>query len=408
MTGKSLKRAIRLLRSLSVAASVVACGGVAQADIFVLRSGGQIEAEWLNREETPRTNYRLRTASGGEMTLAREAVKDVVKQSELEKRYQELLPRMPNTAEGNWKMAEWCRERGLNAHREQHLRAVVELDPEHEGAHYGLGHMKIKGNWTTREEALRSQGYVRDGGTWRLPQEMEIVKAQSGAKQAEIDWRSKLKQLRAKLGKKGGDRALEEIRAIRDPAAAPVLVGLLDDKNETNAMKLEYLHVLGKLDSGAATSALVQNFMNSDDDRVRDICLDYLVERKNSALVDHFIRKLKDDNPVVIDRAAEALGRLRDPAATKPLIDVLITRHKKTITSGGGGLSPSFGSNGSSGLSAGSSTKVVQYDVNHEPVLAALASIHPNVNFGFDKIAWTAWYVQSKTPRDVALRRDKD
>lgn len=383
--------------------------GVARADVFVLRSGGQIEAEWLNRTETPRADYRLRTASGGEMTLARDAVKEVLKQSELEKRYQDLLPRMPNTADGNWKMAEWCRERGLTSLREQHLRAVVALEPDHEAAHFGLGHIRIKGVWTTREESLRSQGYVRDGNTWRLPQEMELVKAQSGAKQAEIDWRAKLRQLRAKLGKKGGDRALEEIRAIRDPAAASVLVGLLDDKNESAAMKLEYLNVLGRLDSGVATTALVQNFLNSDDDRVRDVCLDYLEQRKSQQLTDLFVRKLRDDNPRMIRRAAEALGRFQDSETTLPLIEALVTRHKKTITTGGGGgLSPSFGSDGSSGLSAGGSTKVLQIDVQHDEVLAALASIHPGINFGFDKVAWKAWYVQSKLPRDVALRRDKD
>jgi len=381
---------------------------VARGDVFVLRSGGQIEAEWLNRTETPRTIYRLRTASGGEMPLAREAVKDVLKQSEVEKRYQELLPRMPNTADGNWKMAEWCRERGLTSLREQHLQAVIALESDHEAAHFGLGHIRIKGEWTTRDEAMRSQGYVRDGGVWRLPQELELVKAQSGAKQAEIDWRAKLRQLRAKLGKKGGDRALDEIRAIRDPAAAPILVGLLDDKNESAVMKLEYLNVLGHIDSGVATAALVQNFLHSEDDRVRDVCLDFLEERKSQQLTDLFVRKLRDDSPRIIRRAAEALGRFQDPETTLPLIESLVTRHKKTITSGGGGLSPAFGSDGSSGLSAGGGTKVLQYDVQHDEVLAALATIHANVNFGFDKLAWKAWYVQSKTPRDVALRRDKD
>lgn len=382
--------------------------GVVWGDLFVLRSGGQIEAEWLNRNESPQTVYRLRTTSGGEMTLAREAVKDVVKQSEMEKRYQELLPRMPNTADGNWKMAEWCRERGLTALREVHLRAVIEMEPDHEAAHHGLGHIKLRDVWTSREEALRSQGYVRDSSGWRLPQEVALAKLQADSKQAELDWRAKLRQLRAKLGKKGGDRALDEIRAIRDPAAAPVLVGLLDDKNESAALKLEYLKVLGQIDSGAATAALVQNALNSDDDRVRDLCLEFLERRKSSALTDVFVRKLRDDNPVMIRRAAVALGHLLDPEATLPLIEALVTRHKKVLSSGGGGLSPTFGSNGSSGLSAGNSTKVVQIDLQHEEVLAALTRLHENVNFGFDKLAWKAWYVQSKLPRDVALRRDKD
>ena len=145
----------------------------------------------------------------------------------------------------------------------------------------------------------------------------------------------------------------------------------------------------------------------SDDDRVLDICLDALEQRKCLPLSDLFVRKLKDDNPKTIRRAAMALGRFGYPETTPALIDALVTRHKQTVTSGGGGsVSPTFGSDGSAGLSAGSSAKTIVYDEKHEAALAALTGMHQGVNFGFDKAQWKAWWLQSKMPRDVALRRD--
>ena len=45
--------------------------------------------------------------------------------------------------------------------------------------------------------------------------------------------------------------------------------------------------------------------------------------RKSPQMTTYFVRRLKDDNNVVINRAAIALSRLRDSDATLPLIEVL-------------------------------------------------------------------------------------
>ena len=122
-------------------------------------------------------------------------------------------------------------------------------------------------------------------------------------------------------------------------------------------------------------------------------------------LVGSIARRLKDDNNAVINRAAVALGRLGDASVTPALIDSLTTRHKQTVSSGGG-MTPSFSSDGGAGLSMGGSPKVLSAGLQNSSVLAALASLHPGVGFGYDKLAWKRWYAETQTPRVVDLRRD--
>lgn len=380
-------------------------GSASWGDVFLLSSGGQVEGELVNRNETPRVSYVVRLDSGGEITLSSKMVANVVVRSEAQRRYEELLPKAPPTVEGHWKMAEWCRERSLETQREFHLREIVKLDPNHEPARLGLGYTKLNGRWTTNEEYFRELGYVRHGSTWRLPQELEIVTAQDKARKEELEWKSKLRVLRGKIGRKGGDRALDEIRAIRDPSATAALIQLLDSKDESRDLKFLYLEVLGRLGTSGAINTFAQRAIYDDDPGFREKALDQLVKYNSPQLVGSIARRLKDDNNAVINRAAVALGRLGDASVTPALIDSLTTRHKQTVSSGGG-MTPSFSSDGGAGLSMGGSPKVLSADLQNSSVLAALASLHPGVGFGYDKLAWKRWYAETQTPRVVDLRRD--
>lgn len=378
---------------------------VLYADVFLLSSGGQIEGEWVNRDESPRVSYVVRLESGGEIELATTQVTSVVARNDAERRYEELLPKMPPTVDGHWKMAEWCRERSLDAQRETHLRTILELDPDHEAARLGLGYTRVQGKWTTNEEYFRELGYVRHGTTWRLPQELAMVTAQDQARKAELEWKAKLRILRGKVGKKGGDRALEEIRAIRDPAATAALVQMLESKDESRDMKFLLLELLGKLGTTGAINALAHHAIYDEDPAMRDKSLDYLEKYRSAQLVASVARRLKDENNLIVNRAALVLGRLGDVSATIPLIEALSTRHKQTV-GGSGSITPSFSGDGGAGLSMGGSAKVVQIDLQNDSVLTALTAIHGGTSFGFDKAAWKRWYAERQTPRTFDFRRD--
>ncbi len=81
---------------------------------------------------------------------------------------------MPQTEEGNWKMAEWCRQNNLTKQRALHLEEILNLNPDHEGTRYGLGYQRLGGVWTTTQEHFEKLGYVLHKGQWKTPQEIEI------------------------------------------------------------------------------------------------------------------------------------------------------------------------------------------------------------------------------------------
>ena len=116
-----------------------------------------------------------------------------------------------------------------------------------------------------------------------------------------------------------------------------------------------------------------------------------------------FSRELSDDENLMVRRAATALARMKDPAATLPLIEALITEHKQQV--GGGGINPTFSNQGGGGLSMGGRPKIVLRKLKNEPVLTALTLLHPGVNFAYDEERWRAWYVEQTTPKNVNLRR---
>src|SRR5687767_12000743 len=146
----------------------------AEAEVFLLRSGGRIEGELLNPAREPGSPYQVRTGDGLRMALSEAQVSRVVVKSDLQKQYDELRPKVVNSALGHWDMAEWCKEAGLFDERKRHLTSVITLDPDHKAARTALGYSEIGGRWMTQEEFMQSQGYVRSKGAWRSQQEVEL------------------------------------------------------------------------------------------------------------------------------------------------------------------------------------------------------------------------------------------
>ncbi len=125
--------------------------------------------------------YQIEMLAGGRITIPASLVEEVVVKSEAVQRYEELLPKVPNTVEGHLEMAERCRKADLKTQRDFHLRKVLELDPNHVEARHGLGFSQMDGEWIKADEWLKNQGFVRYKGGWRLAQEVEIGGPQRAA-----------------------------------------------------------------------------------------------------------------------------------------------------------------------------------------------------------------------------------
>src|SRR5205085_11181716 len=96
--------------SVMAAASLA---GRCSAEVFILKSGGRIEGEYLNPTRQRGEPFQLRTEEGVRLLLADNTVARVIVKTDLDKQYEALAAKAENSVEGQWNMAEWCKEAGL-------------------------------------------------------------------------------------------------------------------------------------------------------------------------------------------------------------------------------------------------------------------------------------------------------
>jgi hypothetical protein len=380
-----------------------------RADIYVLANDGQVRGELVNNNESPRQKYVIQTPEGATVTLDRAQVKQIIPQSAAEQEFEKIRPTFADTAEDQWRLAEWCRENSLPRQRQAVMEHVIELNPEMRQARLALGYQQVNGRWMQKEQIMQERGYVRYKGDWLLPQEIEVIERRQKDDGAERQWVGTLKRWRTWLDESArGDQARESITTIRDPYAVPALQQMLNSEHERDVRML-YVRALANTGSPAAIRALVDHSLDDPDEEIRLACLDRLVGQVQPEMVGLYVAALKSQDNARINRAAYALGRLGDKSAIGPLIDVLTTVHKFSITEGSGNpnsISAGFSPQGGGGLSVGSSTKIVQRPMNNQRVLDALVALTGGVNLNFDLKAWKTWYASQKSPTTIDVRRD--
>lgn len=393
------------------------------ADVLTLKSGGSAEGILLNPNEDPRTKFVMRLESGGEVTFNADQVSDHLTLTVAQRRYQNLVEKMKaskfaGTAEGNWRLAEWCQDKGLRDERALHLEAAIGLDPEHEKARRALGYSRLDGEWIKQKDFMAKQGRVIHEGRWRLPQEVEIDKKRRANDLAQKKWRSDIKRWRGWLGKRKNDEAITNFQNIKDPMAAPALATALSNESAPKVRHL-YVSALAKLQSTAATKALVNVVLttriqhpNRGDLDLRDKALAGLERNGRELAVDAFINSLGSKDNAVVKRAGYALQQMPEERSTRPLINALQTKHTYKIGKDNPGqISTSFGGSGSGGggigLGSGGSAKTVTEVVNNREVLDALLAITEGAHaeFQFNQELWRRWMATRDLPPVVDLRR---
>jgi len=403
--------------SLLLASSVVLFGLSARADVFVLNTGGRVEGERIRHDDPDLAGfYLVKTSLGGKVMLAKAQVDQVLRLTEAEREYEGRLRDLPDTPDDHWILAEWCRASGLKNQRHFHLEQVIKHDPTHAEARYGLGYSQVDGRWVKVDEWNISRGYMRYRGGWRLPQEVMLEEVAEKFELAEKKWYKDLKIWSRWINKSRHHEAITKIESIEDPLAAMALGKMLEDETD-RSMKLAYIKALGRLKSSKGNIPLMKLAIEDDSQRIRDACLDQLVTSGPQQAVSNYLRmlagiknsdQLKDN--VKINRVAIALGRMKNPDAIRPLIDVLVTEHKQTPGSsqsnGGTPISAGFGGSSPGGFSFGTGKKkAVKVPFQNEDVLYALKAL-TGEHHGFNEDSWKEWYVEANTPKNLQLRRD--
>jgi len=389
-----------------VLAGALAWSSSLQGDELLLTQGGRIEGQWFNREEQPLSQYQMRTASGVLITIGAAQVERAERRLPAEDEYTRRAPLAADTPAAQWELAEWCRRNHLIRERKVHLARVVALDPDHAQARQALGFRFLNGQWTTRDDFFRREGYELFRGKWRTPQEIEILQTQSRLEQAEKEWLVKLRRWRSDLDSDRAKTAQASLMAIQDPVAVRPLADCMA-RERVRRVKMLYADVLANIQTPEAVGVLVERSLADADEEVFHHCLDRLCQHKPPRVGDRYIDALKDASNVRVNRAAVALARLQDQAAVSPLIDALITTHAQVLP-GRPGMGPdattaTFSDSGSFSK-RGEGPQVLIVHMQNQHVLDALNKL-TGVSFGFDLKAWRYWYAQEQISREAGQAR---
>ncbi|HEX3656447.1 MAG TPA: HEAT repeat domain-containing protein [Pirellulales bacterium] len=395
-------------RRLPLAMLLMGClaPAVARADTFMLKTGGKVEGTLANPDETPREKYVIKLDAGGEITLTRDQVKEVQRKRPAEVEYDKIRATFPDTVDGQWALAEWCREQKLTEARKVHLKRVIELDPDHAAARGALGYGRFDGQWKTQQEVMSERGYVEYKGRWRLPQEVEILEEQRKSELAEKTWYTNLKRWREWLSSDRHDEATKCILDIRDPFAVAAIKRQLDNETE-QSVRVLMVNALANIGSPAAVQLLAGLSLDDTNDEVRQTCIDHLDNSPSPEVVAFYIQKLHDKDNNIVNRAAIGLARMKDTSAIPPLVDALVTTHKFKLVTGQpqGSYTTSFGPNGTGFGVGGGGPKIITQEMHNPSVLEALVLLTPNVNFNYDVAAWKRWLATQRRSKMLDARR---
>lgn len=179
----------QLSMMLGALGACVALVGVARADRVHLVDGAVIEGK-----ATRQGNKVVIELESGQVTLESGDVKRIEGGSSPVQRYEQLeAEQRGRGVEGLMLLADYCRDHGMRARERTLLESVLELKADHAEARARLGFVKSDAGWITREDHLRAQGFVQDGGEFITREQLLEREQQRAAADAAKHEREKAK-----------------------------------------------------------------------------------------------------------------------------------------------------------------------------------------------------------------------
>lgn len=415
--------------ALAISAAL-ASGSSVSADLVKLNSGGELRGK-IVKGRTNHQSVTLETLSGATVTVLRTDFAFVTMRPMNVEEYESRIRKLPATVDAHWELAEWCRQKALVKQREIHLRHVIQLDPAHEAAHLALGHIRQKDGWTSKDELMTSQGYVKHKGKYITSQEFELIGKTETERQEERAWFQKVKlwsgwvEGTVTSGAEKQRDGWQSLEAINDPNATPAVMRFLAP-NENRELRSLAVKILSHVGGTKPVTGLVQFSLNDVDPEVRYQALYGIGKDQKDKAMPLYVKHLKHEANFVVCRAGTALGVVGNEKAVPALIEALITSHNYQVrvpgnsqpnysfsTGGGFAGGSSLPPNVEMGLRTGqypngvivldpsatelSRTRLVPVTIDHQnaEVLSALQKI-TGKNFGYDKRTWHLWWAAEK------------
>ena len=374
----------------------------ASGDVVHLQSGGRVVGRAVEADGAVVVQTDL-----GRVVVDASEVSRVERQSAASAEYRRRTPTVPNTAPAQMTHALWCRDQGLAEEAERHLRRVVEIEPDHSEARRLLGYQRVGAAWMTRDEILAARGLVRWRGEHRTPQEVQLLEEQAQREAARAEQRRRFRALRSAAeasDPQRRDEAFAELKRLAEPDAVPDLAAWYDDATDP-VTRRRLVEALARAGVDAAYSKLGEVALRDPDPEARALALEALRPVNGPGLVAGFVRALRSNDNVVVNRAAEALATLGADSAVPALIDALQTKHRRRTGADSGGTTYSFNAGSGQYGFGGGGPKVIEGVATNPGVLAALVTLTA-VNHQYDQAAWRAWLASREATVAIDLRRD--
>jgi tetratricopeptide (TPR) repeat protein len=146
---------------------------ILRADEVILKDGTVLEGAIV--KETPE---RVTIKTGGSVVLVEmDNVLEIRKSLSPDEKYAKKAAALDNTAESQYELGAWCREKKMPDRARKHFEEAVRLDPENRDARRALGFEKVGGKWLNGETLLVAKGYVKLEGKWLKKTAIEEILA---------------------------------------------------------------------------------------------------------------------------------------------------------------------------------------------------------------------------------------
>lgn len=379
----------------------------ATADVVQLRGGGQIEGS-VARIDPGKAPYAVVQVDDRIKIAIPESQINRVAEAEKLAEYREKVAATPANAEQHYELARWCKQSLLNAQYRYHLQITIKLDPDHSRARTALGYANDEGRWIRLTELQKSRGLIAVSGRYRLPAEVMFTQNRADAELKSKVWQSEVTRLK-KLIARGGDRAADAqatLAATNDPFAAAAFAKELHDTMQSREVRLFWLQKLAALANPPALEALAKAGLADPDSVIREQALEVLREKAPGLAIANYLPLLRSSDNAKVRNAAIALSYFPDPELALPLIDALITEHKKVIPANDR-TNVGFNNTGGGGMSTGGKAQTIVMRVENLPVLTLLRQIEGDVNYGYDQIRWRQHIAAKLSGYQGDMRRDE-
>ncbi|MEN0109461.1 MAG: HEAT repeat domain-containing protein [Planctomycetota bacterium] len=393
------------MKPFAMIAVGVALAGSASADVIRLGAGRIVgEAATPNA----RSGETLTVATPyGTVELPTGATLRVDRETPAAVEHRRRAPGVSDTAEAQFAFGLWCRANGLASESRARFTRVIELDPDHAEARRLLGYERVGDAWMTQEDKLVARGLVRWRGDYLTPQEVELLGAEQAEKDSSIEWRRRIDSIRARVASPDPEAArlaAEELEAVTDAGATPAILSWLDGEPSLGVRR-GLLRALGRIATPAALDRLLAASLIDPDADTRAEARSVIASVRPSGMLDPFVAALGSNNNAVVNRAAVALAEFGADSLVGPLIDALVTTHRRVLTPGGD--SQRYDINTASGRFSfgGGGPQVSTGPVRNPDVLSALVAL-TGQNFLYDQPTWRSWLAAQQETVVVDLRRD--